>query len=147
MKEETTETFCMGIEEGEELFSTQQGVRKMAASNPAFVGDAHLLRLSGVFLDRLGTDPRFAESFDKDPAAALQDLFPELKFAPKNKIAAELASANIAVVQIATSPHGLTAQAVGGFWRSIAKAVVTAAAQALVKALLSLAAAEEPRPE
>lgn len=126
----------------------------MAAQSPASVEDAHLLRLSAQFLDRLGSDPSFAERFSKDPAAALRHLFPELKRAPKSKIAAELDSARELLGKQLTASRNtgaraggqLIIEASGSILVIAANRLVTLAAQALVKGLLTLAL-EGPRPE
>jgi len=49
--------------------------------------EVELLRLSARFLNRLSEDSEYANKFDKDPAAALQELDPQLARIPKKDIA------------------------------------------------------------
>src|SRR5262245_60131120 len=53
----------------------------------ARVTQKQVQRMAAEFLNRLNADPKFAKRFDKDPAAAAKEIFPELKGVPKKKIA------------------------------------------------------------
>jgi hypothetical protein len=52
--------------------------------------DRNFLQASSQFLSRLGRDPEFARQFDSDPVSALQEMFPELKKEPRERLQAVL---------------------------------------------------------
>jgi len=126
------------------------------------IDDATFLRMAAEFLNRINADPRFAKAFDKDPAGALQGIFPQLAEVPKKQIASAL-DAHMkqmsAVLAPATQP---SAALVAGLLsllsrvasrltrttaiRSSAKFLVTAVASEMVCRLFSVQQVE-PIPE
>ena len=109
----------------------------MALSTSSPAEEAQLLRMAGAFLSRMGTDPAFAQSFDRDPASALQELFPELRFAPKASIAAEIASANQSFLRLASASQGQDIKVLGGIASAVAAVARTSAVRAVASAVVS----------
>lgn len=112
----------------------------MTIAGPAVIEDARLLRCTGEFLKRIAADPSFAENFDKDPAGALQEFLPELKFLPKARIEAELTMAGETLLN--SSARDISA--VYGFWRVLARAGMKLVTNAIVR---QLSVYGEPSPE
>lgn len=100
--------------------------------------DNRAFELAGRFLQRLRSDPQFAQTFHSDPAGAVQDEFPELRQVPKDRILQTIRGA------AGAAPAG--APVAAGFLTSIASAAASAAAGAAVSALLG-AVRSEPAPE
>src|SRR5271157_6038037 len=103
----------------------------IVANDVDSVPQGGFIEMSGEFLTRLGSDPGFAQSYDKDPAAALQDLFPALKFVSKTKIITELDAGNksldrliaIGANDVDSVPQGGFIERVKNFVRSVAKII------------------------
>lgn len=122
------------------------------------VDDAAFLRMAAELLNRINADAKFAKAFDKDPAGALQRLFPELAETPKKQIAGALnAHMQQLGAALAPVPQPTLAQAVGllsllaraasrlirtTVIRSSAKFLITALASELVCRLLADSAIE-----
>lgn len=123
--------------------------------------DAALLRLSAQFLNRFNRDPNFRRKFDRDPAGALQELFPQLAKVPKKKIADVLDAHTRFMDAAFATPEATRYEAAGGLLsaatrvatrvartsavRSAATAVASSVASAVASKLLSAVA--EPEPE
>jgi len=105
---------------------------------PSQADDNRAFELAGRFLQRLRSDPQFAQSFHNDPAGAVQDEFSELRQVPKDRILETIRSAAGAISPGTAIP--------AGFWTSVASAAASAAAGAAVSALLG-AVVSEPSPE
>ena len=67
------------------------------------VDEKRAFRLSAKLLNRLGRDSAFAKRFDKNPGAAMKELFPKLAKIPTGKINEELADL---LRQMAKAPKG-----------------------------------------
>ena len=123
--------------------------------------DAEFLKLSAQLLSRLEADSRFAKKFGRDRAAALQELFPQLKRVRKAKIVAELEAADKSLMKLATASFDPNVTALSGFLSSASKLLTkvakTKAAQNVATVLITsvtgslvaylLSAAREPTPE
>ena len=120
----------------------------------AYADDRKLLEASSLFLGRLASDSDFARRFDSDPVSALQELFPDLKTVPKDRITAILnedKETNEQLARVAQANNITLARGFLAFLSRIAntrlvQAVASAVAVILVNRLLA-AQVSEPTPE
>lgn len=108
---------------------------------------AELRRLCAEFFNRLNADTEFAMKFDKDPAAALQELFPHLAKAPKKNITNTLEAYRKSMDAAITSPEAKKAGINAAFVLAILAAAAAAAAVVAYLVHKYLKVAVEPQPE
>jgi hypothetical protein len=106
--------------------------------------DRRFLEASSLLLARLSSDPDFVRRFDQDSVSAMQELFPELRKEPKEKIQAALDAdrqTNEQLARLATSNNFTPVAGILSFLSGIintrfVQAVVAAIAGALAARLV-----------
>jgi hypothetical protein len=116
--------------------------------------DPKLLEASSMFLSRLGSDPEFARRFDSDPASALQELFPELKKVPKDRVAAIINADKATTEQLARLATANNVTPVTGLLHFLSRVASTRLVQSVASAVaavivgrLLIMQVPEPTPE
>jgi hypothetical protein len=99
------------------------------------VDDNRFLEASSLLLGRLGSDAEFARRFDADPVSALQEVFPELRQLPKERIKAILDTDKDTHQQLARVSTTNNFTPVAGILSFISSIINTRFVQAVVAAI------------
>jgi hypothetical protein len=93
------------------------------------------LRMAAELLNRLNSDKTFARSFDRDPAGAAQELFPEFARIPKRRIQAALDTHLSNANRVFADARVPQAAAIGGLLSLVVRLTKTAKIRSAAKAL------------